>query len=1066
MNLLQTAGAQPQKAPKYAPIFMDRMFSGIWTQRSVLHDPSDIATSRFYGGRPDALLAGSNIELTNRLTLQRRPGLTPFSIASYPTPPDRAFSFQLTNGTIQVIIDTSSTPTFNLSAVNEVSGVAYYIFTSPISCADNNAYEGLIFNVQGFDNGLNNGPFTCIGSTTTYLILNNTKAVTDVAPATAVSSGAVYIDQQNDGPSYALSAVDEIINVAFYHFTLNQPTAALNGFAGQIFNVEGFDQTNNNGIFLCTGSTSSYLILSNPLATTDTAAATATSTDKILLFAKSPGAGQTYFVAVAGVLYMGDGVDVRKYTPSNINGNNNDNVWQWGSYTPLAQPTVTIVESGSAATAWQPSTVFSTMGLIVDPNGNTQQLYSVNGTGLNPPPATLGTSGNGAPNFNTATGATTTDGTVTWTSFGPITLWVANTLYQPDQCIYDPTTNALFIQSHSTARTSGPTKPVFNTSQIMNPSTGAHINDTNTKSLGGGNARWECVGVVSVEPTGVLLWKKNTHYNMWTPAASGSDPSNLDSGIVFPLVPNSANLTAYANGTGPAIYLLGATTAGTTANTTYTPWSGIPPTGPGSQIAGSVTLDNQLQWLCLGSATWTATTVVEAFTVPGQVFSCIFDGANMQVCTIGGTTGATAPTWGTFYGAITLDNGVQWTCVGPYYNQTTGWTANTQWQLPLVGFVPPSQAQPFGGSEVVGAGYVQAVVTSGISGSTMPVWNTVPIRSKTTDNTITWESVALYSQFSLVWTKGHVYAYSYEARLATDFYNTNPPPGLQAQYPNGLGVPTGSQTGLITTASPVFTITGANTGAVNTISGLGSTDPQIDTIVIWRDADGGGPDNMFFLTEIPAPPPIAGIAQPWNFQDFLPDVAMTVAGVQFPGLNNLIPAPIDDENDPPPSSFLPMVYNFQRIWGGNGSNVPWSGGPDVITGNPNEAFNPADNFPFLAPVTRVVKNSQGLVTFLTDSVEFIGGGPQTNSFYQVTLAPGIGMLSYNFLDIYAGEIYFFSSDSQLKIINPSLQLSNAGFPIGDQLTLLDPSAGYLAIQQAGVDNAFYVADGSTGWWRM
>src|SRR5262249_33742879 len=150
--------------------------------------------------------------------------------------------------------------------------------------------------------------------------------------------------------------------------------------------------------------------------------------------------------------------------------------------------------------------------------------------------------------------------------------------------------------------------------------------------------------------------------------------------------------------------------------------------------------------------------------------------------------------------------------------------------------------------------------------------------------------------------------------------------------------------------SPVFTITGSNTGAVNTVSGLGSTDPQVDTIVIWRDADGGGSDNMFELTEIPAPKPIGGVAQPWTFRDFLPDIATNT----YPGLNVLIPAPIDDSNDPPPSTFLPMVYNYQRIWGANSQQVNFSGGPDVITGNPNEAFAPADELPFLAQVVRLV----------------------------------------------------------------------------------------------------------------
>ncbi len=71
--------------------------------------------------------------------------------------------------------------------------------------------------------------------------------------------------------------------------------------------------------------------------------------------------------------------------------------------------------------------------------------------------------------------------------------------------------------------------------------------------------------------------------------------------------------------------------------------------------------------------------------------------------------------------------------------------------------------------------------------------------------------------------------YAYKARLANDIYNTTAPPGVAAP----LGPPTGSQSGLVTTASlPFIMPTGANTGSVNTVSGLGSTDPQIDTVVI------------------------------------------------------------------------------------------------------------------------------------------------------------------------------------------------------------------------------------------
>ena len=163
-----------------------------------------------------------------------------------------------------------------------------------------------------------------------------------------------------------------------------------------------------------------------------------------------------------------------------------------------------------------------------------------------------------------------------------------------------------------------------------------------------------------------------------------------------------------------------------------------------------------------------------------------------------------------------------------------------------------------------------------------------------------------------------------------------------------------------------------------------------------------------------------------------------------------------------------MVYNFVRIWGGSGQEVVFTGGPDIEDGqgNPNECFNPVDEFPFLANVVNARKCSQGIIVFLTDSIEIIAGGPATTSFYNVTLSPGIGLTSPNALDGYAGELYFFSADSEFKIISPSLSLTNAGFPLGDKFAEFDASEVYVAVQQAGIDNAIFVTDGSTGWYRV
>jgi hypothetical protein len=959
-NLLEQHGARPSnKEPKWVPLFVDRAFTGLFTQRAALHDPSDLGTLKFYGGRPDSLWMGSNIELTNRLTLQRRPGLSQFSGAVYPTAPDRAYSFELINSTIQVIVDTGATGNLAITSVVAASGgLAIYIGTFPNGAS--NGLAGLIFDVTGFSTAGNNGVFTCIASTTTTITLINPLATPETISAIATSTGAVYVDNQNG--------------------------------------------------------------------------------TKTGLFGKLPGAGQTYFVGVGGVLYMGDGVSVVKYTPLNTNGT----IWMWGINPPTSAPSVVITPSAASAVQWQANTVWSTMGLIYVTSGtgtgSVQQLINTNALGTNATPL-FNTTGNGGPNWNQTPGGTTPgDGSIAaWTNKGPIDTWHSNKFYSNGTTggttaapayVWDPVTQGLYVNGNA-GGVSGTAYPHF---------VAVHNSDVPDNQV-----KWDWTGVTDV-------WQPTHAYPVFNNVSNTFIVEPLALGTVGP--PSS-----------PPIYVQ-ASSGGTSG-------TGGPPSF--SPIAGATTsdaVDGSMTWLSLGSYNWAALHAFTAWTADGVTFSAILDGnGNFQVCTTSGTSAAAPPTWATAYGSHTTDGSVVWVCVGTAMQ----WAANTIWFRPVVGFSPPSSSSPYGGASVIDSNSdVEFVINSGKGGAIQPTWN--GIGSTTVDGAATWFNLEAFSSRSISWTKGHVYAYSFKARSLTDFYtvdvagtSTPPvPPGLS----NPLPPPTGSETNAISTASPVFTIVGPDPGAVNTISGLGSTDPQVDTIVIWRDADGGGPSNMFELTEIPAPPPIGGIAQPWSFTDFLPDSPTA----EFPGLNILIPAPIDDSNDPPPSDFLPMVYNFQRIWGAEGQSVRFSGGPDVVTGNPNEAFNPVDEIPFLANVISLVKNTQGLVTFLTDSIELIAGGPQTASFFSVELAPNIGLLSYNMLDVHAGEIYFFSADNQFYAISPSLNLSRVGFAIGDQLANMpssgvsdatwNPAVGYVTVHQTGIDNCMFIADGSTGWYRL
>ena len=95
--------------------------------------PGTRADARYYGGKPDALIAGLNVEISNKSTLIRRPGLLEYSTASIPQPPTAFYSFQQTSGTIDVIVDTASviysvTPTAKTTVFTKGGGAGQAFF--------------------------------------------------------------------------------------------------------------------------------------------------------------------------------------------------------------------------------------------------------------------------------------------------------------------------------------------------------------------------------------------------------------------------------------------------------------------------------------------------------------------------------------------------------------------------------------------------------------------------------------------------------------------------------------------------------------------------------------------------------------------------------------------------------------------------------------------------------------------------------------------------------------------------------------------------------------------------
>src|SRR5271163_1248324 len=143
-GLLITNGAQPQKQTPWGNIYVDSIWSGLWTNRSPFQSPGGLYESKFLGGRPSALLGGKNVEISVRNTAIRRFGTSAFSTATYPTTPNTVFSFETAQNSVQTIVDTGSTGNLAISSVGASSaGVAVY--HGSFSAGGSSSYVGLTF---------------------------------------------------------------------------------------------------------------------------------------------------------------------------------------------------------------------------------------------------------------------------------------------------------------------------------------------------------------------------------------------------------------------------------------------------------------------------------------------------------------------------------------------------------------------------------------------------------------------------------------------------------------------------------------------------------------------------------------------------------------------------------------------------------------------------------------------------------------------------------------------------------------------------------------------------------
>jgi hypothetical protein len=795
------------------------------------------------------------------------------------------------------------------------------------------------------------------------------------------------------------------------------------------------------------------------LVDTQTNVYTFTPSSKTSIYTKTAGAGQSSFVSVLNWVYWVDGKVAKKFDGTNV--------WNMGIVAPAIAPTIVTTETGQQAVGvpWEPVAWYSTMGLLVDSNGNMQQLIQVNNpTPTAPYTSDYGTSTptNGQPPFSHTSGATITDGTVTWKCEGPLATYDffgSFYKYYLDTSFYGNGTQAI-IPGYLWDEVHG-----ILYAQIFNPGAGV--------AVPAGPPRPNFTG----QPFQQVIANFCTFYDFngagATPKAwQASHPyaTTLNNGDVYvyePAVPPYSNQTP--------VFLQRCIVAGTSADgSTYTlNWS---------TATGATTDDNQLKWVNLGSATRQNSHPYTAWTsATNYTFSAIKDAnGNIQVCVVSGISAGSAPTFNTNYGQQTTDGTVTWVCVG----RDTGWIKNQIYYLPKSGFAPPFNVG-FGGAAILDTvtNTVQYVSNTGVSGSSKPSFSGttgVQTLDGSGGTQITWVCNGAPLSQGLSWNFGYAYAYSYKARTATDFYsvasvgpNGGPaviptPPGLIGQIGigytgGGLPAPTGSKSGQISTASPVTLITTSNPGAQNTLTITGSTDPQVDTIVIWRSKDGGGAANMFELTEIPNPPVTNGIAGTVKFVDFQPDSV----------LNTQIIAPIAHANDPIPSSVAGfptgasiLVWYGGRLWAAVGNTLYFSAGPDAFatSGVGTESWPPGNNFPLPGNITNLIATSTGLIISVLDNAYVTTG--TTSSTFTVPLLwqKNFGVPSINASDQDGDNVFFFTTKGQVWHFSAN-GLENIGDLNAVDFGAMTPANVYVSVHRSGVDEGVFVSDGVSNIWR-
>jgi hypothetical protein len=1110
-NTLALAGATPEKQTKFAPIYTGRWSSGIWTNRSPLRDAATTRiVEKFYGAAGDALIAGLNVEITNKLTLARRPGQSIFDSNSWSNI-DRFYEFRLFNASIEdiiVMVDQQN------ALYSLTGGVKSLVFTKSTGAGQtymqsvgNELYFGdgednqkwlqsLVVWSSGMQWGTASTPFF-----TTYLIdpNGNIQQLTGTSfPITNVSVTADVLTITSSATLSSLLSSGDIITFpeGMTASFLDGQVVTIDTVTTHTFTVS-FDNADYSGTETVNG-------LAVGQGTPISGGSTPTWSTVV------PSSGNNFQGGITldgSVQWTNRGVTVEN----------------WG----IQPPTTAVTPSlGPAFNAnWKANTFYSIASVVIDTNGNLQQV------------TTEGTSLSSTPTWATSVGVTTSDGSVTWTMVQTAAqlVWQSSYAYvAPVQLTSVASSiggSAVYtgiIKGGAANALAGLTFLVTGFADLANngiyactASTNTTLTLSNTSATAqsalsvtqacewitiqyviGNAAGTNCLFKLTPSPQPVLTGNVSAY--LYSAPSSGpvgafilTYPTSAGSALASTTSQNSFSFVGTHLGTGADITWNVVDGAGNITGTTQ-PF--YPPYNDNYQLCIEGTLDvpaagtytftinhhDGTIWGIGGGATGTGTsdnpygqtqTAINGYPIFGgtnlsgtntDTFSVTFPTAgtypveinydywyhsgqilnvlcNGNVLANGAAiSGATQPAWPGFstafapnYATVTEAAGnLVWSNIGP--TTDFNWVALKGYTLPNTIITDTN-------------GYFEAPFRSGFTASTKPTFNT-GIYNLTNDNpNLIWINEGLASSLPSGTISTFNGGWEYTIALVNTLDNT------------------------VSNAAPLSAATGNFVGlsSVNIPPGdglppLASIDPQVDYVAIYRTTDGQSvpfliPDasDPYLIATLPLADYIVN-----GYSDDTPDT----------GLNNLISAAIAGENTPPLLGAINLTYHLSRIWYSIGNTVYWTSGPTTPTGNGINGTAPANVDEVQSLVKRLVPTTNGMLVFTVSDVYIIQGNGTANNPLQpsVPILPGVGLLSYNALDMNGPLIGLFTTDNQFLILDPSSGTSYAGFPIGDQLrqttgnpgTNWNPANVYVAWHVQGEDQAWYLCDGATGWYRL